>query len=80
MSSSGLKSDRSGLSKVWKVEKRHAPSYTGGKLQFSTDETFFACMYGTNVSFVDMKTGALRDRLYADDDEVRLVRVALAFL
>lgn len=42
------------------------PSFSGGKVELSSDGKFLACLYEWDVSFVDVEEGVVSKRLRAD--------------
>lgn len=48
------------------------------QVQINGEEDFLACMYGQNVSFMDVRSGLVTGRLHAEDDEVSVSNAAKA--
>lgn len=63
---SGLKAIDHGLSKHWRVDKRHVGFYTGGPLQYSQDERLFVCLSGTDLAVCDSASGTVTKFLQRD--------------
>lgn len=64
-----LQTRRDGLSRLWKVSKTHESIYTGGKVEFSSEAPFFACLFNDDVAFVDTVT---RQCLYTLQQDVEV--------
>eukprot|EP00808_Paulinella_micropora_P006013 g60211.t1 len=57
------------LSKSWKVSKTHQRSYTGGKIELSSDGNFLACWCAEDVSILDIATSDVKRMIESDEDD-----------
>jgi U3 small nucleolar RNA-associated protein 13 len=78
MASLSLRRETGTTSREWEVSKKHVGLYSGGKLaMFSPGgRDVLACLYGEDVSFVDMATGQVIATLQGTDNEANNIEGA----
>jgi hypothetical protein len=60
---------RTMLSKVWKVQRTHKGTYTGGKICLSSDQSALACWNAEDVTILDINSGQARRTFDGGEDD-----------